>query len=504
MVDAGWRDPSRAGVMDPCAFALLPARSSLAPVSRGRLPLGVGGQSPGLRDDRVASCSPWRWVSRSPHRSTARTRTSRSPPRAPAVPDPLTSLEAGVLPRADLVVLGKVRIVRPAGPGGPTIARVGIEKTIRGTPPDDDLTLFVGGPRNTADASRPSTDYFEGRTAGRYVLFLTRTPNASGYELASLFLADDLVGNEKVRVLVGELALQAVTDPLERARQTVPFLVGLLSAEFPWTRVHGAKELSTLSISAPRAFPPETLAEIEAARRGAVDEAARIYLGRVVERLGTGTVDAGAPRAGAPRRRIDPSPTAAFLKARGALATCTSAPERVRTLSVLAREGGEAAAPDLLGALTRDPDATVRERAAVLLGDVQAPEALAPVLAAFATEKDGTVREALIRAAGLLGNASTVPWLVERLESRPLWTALAYAFARLRTPAALAALEDLRSRACGAVPPDDALVRLVEYLRSPAFVEAERLAGRSIAPTGPAPAPAAPVAPPAPVDTPPR
>jgi len=426
-------------------------------------------------------------------------------PHAPAVPDPLTSLEAGVLPRADLVILGKVRIVRPAGLGGPTIARVGIEKTIRGTPPDDDLTLFVGGPRNTADASHPSTDYFEGRTAGRYVLFLTRSPNASGYELASLFLADDLVGNEKVRVLVGELALQAVTEPLERARQTVPFLVGLLSAEFPWTRVHGAKELSTLSISAPRAFPPETLAEIEAARRGAVDEAARVYLGRVVERLGTGTAVAGAGRAGGtPRRRVDPSPTAAFLQARRALATCTSAPERVRTLSVLAREGGGAAEPDLLGALARDPDATVRERAAVLLGDVQAQDALAPVLAAFATEKDATVREALVRAAGLLGNAATVPWLVERLASRPLWTPLAYAFARIRTPAALAALEDLRSRACGAVPPDDALVRLVEYLRSPAFVEAERLAGRSIATTGPAPVSAAPVAPPAPVDPPPR
>src|SRR5206468_382916 len=114
-------------------------------------------------------------------------------------------------------------------------------------------------------------------------------------------------------------------------------------------------------------------------------------------------------------------------------------------------------------------DAPVRERVVVLLGDVGARDALAPVRSTYEREQDAAVREAIVRAVGLLGDDGDVAWLVARAEQPSLVRAVAFALARVRTDAALAALRAIARRARESDPPDADTSRLADYLTTPAF-----------------------------------
>jgi hypothetical protein len=189
-----------------------------------------------------------------------------------------------------------------------------------------------------------------------------------------------------------------------------------------------------------------------------------------------------APVEGPPRgsggRGLPPE----YYRALRRVADGTDAATKIEGLSEAARLGKAASGPDLLAAARGSKEEAVRERAIVLLGDVGARETLPPVLELYDRETDPTVREAIVRATGLLGDATDVPWLVAQASDPSLAKPLAFALARVRTDPALVALREVGRRARAATPPDDETARLVEYLQTPAFVEAERAAGRTVGP----------------------
>jgi hypothetical protein len=161
------------------------------------------------------------------------------------------------------------------------------------------------------------------------------------------------------------------------------------------------------------------------------------------------------------------------------LASAKTPEARVVAMSQLARALGRDAGPDLVPFLA-DPHEAVRERAAVLLGDSQALETLPALLAHFDAERCIAVREGIVRAAGLLGGESEVPWLVAAGREPALRAPACYALARIRSEAALARLSAWKEEALAADPKDESLARLVDYLAGPAFPETERRMGRDV------------------------
>ncbi|MBL9086552.1 MAG: HEAT repeat domain-containing protein [Planctomycetia bacterium] len=398
-----------------------------------------------------------------------------------AGPAPRTHLEAGVLPRAEVVVVGRVRVLVPSrGMGSMAVLRVEAEQVLRGKA-DPSFTLFVRGGRNTADPGRPSEAWFAGAAGGRYALFLRPSPQGSGFGLEAAFSVDDAEGKEKAEVLARELEVAAIEDPAERGARLVALLLDLLATPKPWSRLHAARELEGVAAQQPGLLTPAVRAELEAVARKTFDEVLRARLVRVLRSTAGGGDPAGEEGTGpaAPRRR---PLSAEYLRAVRRLPEVLDPEARLAAVTELARLGGEGAGPDLLRVATTDLVPAVRERAAVLLGDVGARDAATPLRERYAEEPDGAVREAIVRAVGLLGDDGDVAWLEARLETPTLVRPVAFALARVRTPAALAALERIGATARAATPPDEALPRLVEYLLTTAFADAERVAGRAVGP----------------------
>jgi hypothetical protein len=440
---------------------------------------------------------------------------------APSAPprEALTSLEAGALARADAVVLAHVRLVAPARGGAPTLARARVERCLLGTA-SGEVTVFVGGPRSAdRPADRPLEPWFTGTAlgerGGRHVLFLRATRQGSGFTLEGLFEAEGEEGAEKTQVLAQELRLALEPDPARRRGLVVAHLLRLVEAERPWSRLHGAQELLWLAGRVRGALDETALAAIESRLARSYERPVRVALAAALDRVEPGR-SARAPAARPsgppddppalppplpplPPEPAPPSPSgpgavpapppaapagaasAEVARLRAALATAEGREARLEALSALARAGGASVADDLAARLA-DPDARVRERAAALLGDVGARGALAAVLERFPGEDDPAAREALVRAAGLLGDESTVAWVTPRGEEPGLFRAACYALARLRTPAAIERLTAWRERAAAAVPRDEATVRLLDYLRGRSFEEAERVAGHPVGP----------------------
>ena len=443
------------------------------------------------------------------------------PPPAPPIPAPapeanppaLTTFECRIVAVSDVIVVGTARLVGGVTIKGTTVARVDVEKVLKGTV-ERSFTLFVGGPRSTDDprVRSPSTPYVD-KTARRAVLFLRTTPNGSGLSLDTLLPIDDFAGQEKLGVLEQELAVFALPDPVERKRSTLALLVTFVAGDRPWTRTHGIREVESLSRRAPDAFDDASLARLDALRRGVADRSERAVLAATLDRLDP---DRARRERGtampAPTEAVTPTPstdgparateTKAYRRAQRRFTTGTDDEARVSALSEMARVAALAAAPDLIEAF-REPSGAVRERAAVLLADVGADADWPQLRAAFDTEKATAVREALVRAAGFVGTAADVAWVMRVAVGVELRRARCFALARLRTPEALAALAAEGDAAHSATPPDTAIATLVDYLAGPVFAKSDpALVRRAMAP--PAPPLAAPV-PPAPGDAlPPR
>lgn len=405
---------------------------------------------------------------------------TRGPAHAEDAPDgaPRTHLEAGVLPRAEVVVVGRVRVLVPSrGMGSMAVLRVEAEQVLRGRA-DPTFTLFVGGGRNTADPGRPSEAWFSGAGGGRYALFLRPSPKGSGFGLEAAFSVDDAEGKEKAEVLARELEVAAVEDPTERGARLVTLCLDLLGTPRTWSRLHAGRELEGLIAQQPALLTPAARMELEAVARKTFDEVLRARLQRVLR--GAERSDGDGAADAAPRRRKPLS--AEYLRAVRRLPEVVDPEARLAAVTELATLGGEGAGPDLLRIATTDLTPAVRERAAVLLGDVGARDAATPLRDRFAEEPDPAVREAIVRAVGLLGDDGDVAWLEARADTPSLVKPVAFALARVRTPGALEALDRLAARGAAGSPPEEGLPRLVEYLRSEAFADAERVAGRSVGP----------------------
>ncbi len=435
--------------------------------------------------------------------STGRPLGADEPPTAPAAPgEARTTLESGVLARSDAVVVGSARVLRRGVGAAPTLVRVAVEKVLRGKTESEE-TLFLSGDLLNAGSGKggsgkaPAEPLAEGE-ARRYALFLARSPAGSGFRLVSLFGVEDSEGREKLAVLEQEIPLAAISDPAERARRTVEHLLALL-AEDPitgtvatWSRWHAARELTVLARTAPGAVGGPAPRAIERVAAKASDPRLRDALGAILDHADPGRAGRATPLgAEAPAGGIAAEIEALRRRAREA----PTARERVDALTALFQAGKRAAADDLLAA-TADPEPEVRERAAVLVGDAGDPASIPAVAKAFAAEPDPVVRDALVRAIGLLGDDAVVPWLADRATEAAADAArlrpVLFALARVRSPAALEALERVRTQA-GSVPGADRVTeRLVDYLRSPAFEEAERVAGRVVGPRKPSGAQALP------------
>lgn len=408
---------------------------------------------------------------------------TRGPARAEDPPGdaPRTHLEAGLLPRAEVVVVGRVRVLVPSrGMGSMAVLRVEAEQVLRGKA-DPAFTLFVRGGRNTADPGRPSEAWFAGSAGGRYALFLRPSPQGSGFGLEAAFSVDDAEGKEKAEVLARELEVAALEDPAERGTRLVALLLDLLATPKPWSRLHAARELEGVAAQQPALLTAAVRAELEAVARKTFDEVLRARLVRVLRSTERGPAAEVEDASGLAPRRAKPL-SAEYLRAVRRLPEVLDPEARLAAVTELGRLGGEGAGPDLLRIATTDLVPAVRERAAVLLGDVGAREAATPLRDRYAEEPDAAVREAIVRAVGLLGDDGDVAWLEARLETPALVRPVAFALARVRTPAALAALDRIGAAARATTPPDEALPRLVEYLHSDAFADAERVAGREVGP----------------------
>jgi hypothetical protein len=394
-----------------------------------------------------------------------------APKEAAPPPDPAPGgLDPGLVARAPTVLLGRVAWVRPGIGGAQHLSRVDVERTIRGRVPGRSVTLFLAGPPPEADARQRGR--LEGQVGRRFVLFLSPTRGGSGHQVEALFSAEDAVGAEKAAFLAAEFAPAEGSAGDARARR-VSRLLEALARGGAWTRAQAAALLRLLADADASSFPESAHAELRSALSRAADPASRAHLAAVLERLAPPADGGGKAGGAASRLRRH------FREAEGDDARCLA-------LTSLAREAKGEALGDLLAAAA-DPSPRVRERAAVLAGDVAPERALSALLDRFASEEDPAVREAIVRAVGLARGFESVPWLVERERHDATRRAALYALARVGGPDADAALAAARVAALSRVPPDRASASLVDYLRGPAFEEAERAAGRIRPPPAPRP-----------------
>jgi hypothetical protein len=391
---------------------------------------------------------------------------------APA-PAGTVGLDPSLLERSDLIVVGRVGWLKRGIGGAQHVARIDVEKPLRGDPGSEAVTVFVGGPSSGASARLRGR--LEGEEGRRVVLFLAKTRAGSGFEIEALFSAEPPEGPEKATVLEREIGLAEVPDPAERRRLQASAYLDILARGGSWGRLHASAQLATLARLDPEAFPDSARAEIADALARAASPKLRTRLETTLDRLGPapsrpaelpGLVRPAAPVGGEAILRRH------WKEAQGEEA-------RVLALTSLVREAKERAVPDLLEAAV-DASPKVRERAAFLLGDLRSADGVRLLRERFAAEPDAAVREAIVRAVGLYGDAGSVPWLAERSREPATLRPALYALARVGGAEAGAALAAAREAALACETPDRTIATLVDYLRGPEFREAERRAGRLV------------------------
>jgi len=385
---------------------------------------------------------------------------------APAAADetlcPMTSLEAGPLTEARLVVLGDVVGARETR--GQMVLRIDVARTFRGEPVEQVL-VFVG---DTA-SRRGRGPGFDPEERGRHVFFLDAEEGAIAWRWLTSFAVDGVVGGEKVEVLAEEARLAGLPPGAERRALVVDHLLGLLEAEGLWSRVHAARELDHVTRVRPDAFDPEAAERLRAAARSGNTPEVRRWLEEASARLPT-----RAALAGEPARR--PSPTTLPVRAAG-----TSDEERIEALVAWLRIGGTPAAVTLVARLSAET-APVRLALVDWLADRGAREVRTGIRDGYPREDDPAAARAIVRAVGLLGDAEDVPWLTARLQNGGVRREALFALARIRTVAALRALREAPDRLAARGDPMGDTRPLVSYLLGRAFEEAELEAGRLVGP----------------------
>lgn len=372
---------------------------------------------------------------------------------------PTTALEAGPFSRATAVLSVRVTDVRdirsPGGALGQQIVRCRVLKTLKGTvTAGDEVALMVVGQRPTLDPARPSVPYFRKGKHVRYVVFLARGRGRHAWQLQTLYDAEGRVGAEKVAAVTAVATWAAIRDGKAKARQTLLGLIGMLRGRGRWTRPHAARELAYLAQVHPEVFNRGTLGQLNRMAAIGGDQDLRFWLRRVVQILQQHKVDTGEASAAAEASGGDPW--------REAFEAAPGSEDRRLLLGRLLAAGAERFEKHGWWAWVRmEPSSRVWLLEALVHAERRS--AVAKLRVFYGSAVAPEVREGIVRTVGLLGGDGDVAWLAERLASKTARRTALIALARVRTPAALKALEAARKTS----PPEEAL--WIDYLLSPAF-----------------------------------
>lgn len=415
-----------------------------------------------VRPRHAALLGPWLLV------ATLAGPVRAEPPSAPERPPPLTALEAGELGRSSHVLLGT--LVEHRDLRGPALARFAVTRWLKGfaagqEPASREVTVLVGGPRNTTDKQRPSAAYLDRRPGTTYLLFLSAGASDAAFFLENRIEVRGLEGQEKVRAVEAQVALSAVADSEERGRRTLAHFLGALEGQGPWTRANAARELAYLGGVRPLLFTGPVRSRLRTARDGSSAPTVKRWLDVLLSRLPALGTESDRPMLSVPEPPVEPAAPPAPESPQG----------RIDALDRLLRSAGPTAPARALRLYQQEPDPEVQAWLVDWLADSGHAEALPSLRAAYASADAPCVREALVRATGLLGGDADLAWLEDRLLSPHLVDAALLALARLRTPAARAVLERLARRYATGTEEQRDLGTRIQVLLSPAFEDSDRM-----------------------------
>jgi hypothetical protein len=396
------------------------------------------------------------------------------PGRAAVVP--LTALAAGELGRASHVALGTVVEVKPYQ--GMLIARCAIERWLKGEPEGADISVVVHGPQPGLHARQVTRPFLEAGPGDLLLLFLARRPGGVTFSLENRSEIVGPEGAEKVRAVEAQVRLEAIPDVEARARAVLTHFLGALAGRGAWTRANAARELCFLAQRRPDVFTLEARDRIQGLADGGAAPAVKAWLRALVELLER------APVGRRPGSTPSPPPDAAAPAPAAVEALVPEDDESVRLarLDALLASTPDAGAERALKLLHDRPEPALRAWIVDWLAESGHTAVRAQLKASYAREDSAPVREAIVRAHGLLGDEDDVPWLVERLANARLADAALLALARIRGPRALAALEQHRVRCLAGDEEQQARAARIEHLVSPVFEESERTSGHRLGP----------------------
>lgn len=375
---------------------------------------------------------------------------------------PVTHLGRVVLPRVDVIVRGRVEGVTPAAHGA-EVGRVVPDDWLRGVPREEGSVLVV---LSVAAGALP--------LPGRDALFLLREiPDSENLELMQVGTLDDADGAARFAAMKRFLEIESIGDPAERVSALRQYLRAALASDQEWTRQNAAREYAALATELPGSLTADDRPPLERALQRSADRTTKSLL----ETALAGCPGGSGPAAIGPGRPARPAPPPAgenplapFL-ARFEAKDASAASRRECVLDA-AVALHERSAPLLERALS-DEDARVREAAAAAAGQLRVASLEPRIAAMLSADPSAGVRRTLVVAAGYLSSRASVPTLaLLAKEGGPFARDAAFALARIRDDAALAALGRLRAET------EDAERRsMLDFLLSDRFVEQEKALG---------------------------
>lgn len=370
-------------------------------------------------------------------------------------PPATTLLEQGPLGRAAVVAVVEVEevhdVVLSRGGLGQQIALCRVLEALKGPEAQGArVAVKVVGHRPTLDPRQPSIPYFKRGVKGRFVAFLGQREDGHAYDLIDLYAARGPDAEGRLAAVRAAARLARIEEAGLKARETLAWLLEALGSEHRWLQGHAARDAHHLLSVAPAAFDARARERLGRIAGRVRDPDARWWLGRLLERLRD---EAGAAPLGP---RHDPWERAflALVTTEERLAAALAVleePQPFEQRRARVRWIWAEAEPSLRRALV---EATAARHEAAWVAEWRLR---------YPGEEDPEVREALVRAVGILGSAADVPWLIERSHNPRLLRPALVALARRATPEARARLEAV-ARAMeqgGALAPDVPL----EWLR---------------------------------------
>lgn len=392
---------------------------------------------------------------------------------------PLTALAAGELGRSSHVALGSVVEVKPYQ--GMHIARCAIERWLKGDAQDTDISVVIHGPRPGLNARQVTEPFLESAPGDLLLLFLSRRPGGVTFALENRSDVIGPEGEEKVRAVQAQVRLEALEQEDARARAVLQHFLGALEGRGAWTRANAARELHYLAQRRPDVFSLDARDRLAYLAEGGTAPAVKAWLRALVKVLDAAPVGRrpGTTATAQPPAAAAPAATESALPA-GPVEDDESV--RLARLDALLAATPDAGVGRALKLLHDRPEPALRAWIVDWLAESGHASALPSLRASYAREEAPAVREAVVRAHGLLGTEADVPWLVERLGNAMLADAALLALARIRGPQALEALRRQRDACARGGEEQQARATRIDHLLSPVFEEAERTGGHRLGP----------------------